>query len=226
MINNKEVAVVDTQHIETKLKFDLSKVSASRRSEYDSWKKMIWCLTNICKKEGIGRSKCSKIIHEFSSKSANYEEDSVDKFIDSNYDNIKEASYGWKYFYEGLKCDDPEYYESITMKLYNKMKQDFEFNHAKILHPPVIVCFKKEDKFDIFAVKSCKESYAHLQCKLKVEDKWETKQFIDLWLKDSKIRVFDKVVLDPPIICDTKNFNTRVNFKIVKEPLVETERDY
>ena len=106
------------------------------------------------------------------------------------------------------------------------MKQDFELNHAKILHPPMMVCFNKEDKYDIFTVKSCKESYAHLQCKLKVEDKWETKRFIDLWLKDSKIRGFDKVVFDPPIICDTKNFNTWVDFKIVKEPLVETERDY
>jgi hypothetical protein len=227
MINDEDVAVIDTKYIETKLKLHLAKMSVIRSSEYDNWTKMIWCLMNICKKEGIGRSKCSKIIHEFSAKSANYEEDSVDKFIDNNYDNIKEASYGWKYFNECLKCDDPEYYDSITMKMYNNMKKDFELNHAKILHPPMIVYFNKEDKYDIFTVKSCKESYAHLQCKLKVKDKWETKQFIDLWLKDSKIRVFDKVVFEPPpIVCDTKNFNTWVDFKIVKEPLVETERDY
>jgi len=78
---------------------------------------------NICKTEGISRSKCSKIVHEFSAKSANYDEDSVDDFIDSNFDKIREASYGWKYFYECLKCDDPEYYESITMKMYNNMKR-------------------------------------------------------------------------------------------------------
>ena len=30
----------------------------------------------------------------------------------------------------------------------------------------------------------------------------------------------------PPIVCDTKNFNTWIPFKIVKEPLIETERDY
>jgi hypothetical protein len=227
MINDEEVAIIDTKYIETKLKLMLSKMSVSRKSEYDSWTKMIWCLMNICKKEGISRSKCSKIIHEFSAKSANYDEDSVDDFIDSNYDKIREASYGWKYFYECLKCDDPEYYESVTMKMYNNMKKDFEINHAKILHPPMIVHFNKENKYDIFTVKSCKESYAHLQCKLKIKDKWETKQFIDLWLKDSKIRVFDKVVFEPPpIVCDTKNFNTWVDFKIVKEPLVETERDY
>jgi len=207
-------------------------MSASRKSEYDSWTKMIWCLLNICKKEGISRSKCSKNIHEFSAKSANYDEDSVDDFIVGNFDKIREASYGWKNFYECLKCNDPEsnYHhitESITMKIYNNIKQDFELNLAKMLHPPMIVHFNKEDKYDIFTVKSCKESYAHLKCKLKVKDKWETKQFIDLWLKDSKIRVFDKVVFEtPPLVCDTKNFNTWVDFKIVKEPSIETARDY
>jgi len=58
------------------------------------------------------------------------------------------------------------------------MKKDFEVNHAQILHPPMIAHFNKEDKYDIFALKSCKESYGHLQCKLKVKDKYETKQFI------------------------------------------------
>ena len=86
MINDEEVAIIDTKYIETKLKFMLTKMSVSRKSEYDSWTKMIWCLMNICEKEGIIRSKCSKIIPEFSAESANYDEDSFDDFIDSNYD--------------------------------------------------------------------------------------------------------------------------------------------
>jgi len=77
MINDEEVAIMHTKHIETKLKFMISKMSASRKSEYDSWTKIILvlCLMNIFKKEGISRSKYSEIIHEFSAKSANYDED-------------------------------------------------------------------------------------------------------------------------------------------------------
>ena len=86
MINNHEVAVIDTKYIENQLKLHLTKMSVVRSSEYDNWTKMIWCIMNICKKEGIGRSKCSKIICEFSAKSANYEKDSVDAFIDGNYE--------------------------------------------------------------------------------------------------------------------------------------------
>jgi len=91
----------------------------------------------------------------------------------------------------------------------------------------VTVHFNKENKYDVFTMKSCTESYGHLQCKLQVKEKWETKQFIDLWLKDSKIYVIEKVVFEPPLlVCDTKNFNTWVPFTIVKEPLVEIERDF
>jgi len=63
MINNHEVAVIDTKYIENQLKLHLTKMSVVRSSEYDNWTKMIWCIMNICKKEGIGRTKCAKIIH-------------------------------------------------------------------------------------------------------------------------------------------------------------------
>ena len=62
----------------------------------------------------------------------NYDKINYDKIralimtkLEHNYDKIR-ASYGWNHLYEYLKCDDPVYYESITMKLYNKIKQDFE----------------------------------------------------------------------------------------------------
>jgi len=40
MINDEEVAIIDTKYIETKLKLMLSKMSVSRKSEYDSWTKI------------------------------------------------------------------------------------------------------------------------------------------------------------------------------------------
>jgi len=120
-----------------------------------------------------------------------------------------------------------EPYLPDSMETYEDMKQDFELTNAKILHPAMIVFLNKKEKYVRLTMNMCKDSYGHLQCKTKIKGKWEIKQFINIWLKDKNIRVFDKLVFEPPpLVCNKCNFNMWTPFKIAKEPLIVTERDY
>jgi hypothetical protein len=229
-INNKQEGA---NSIKTKLKCMISKIQISRSDEYDTWTKMVWCIMNICQKSGIGRHCCDTLIHQFSKLSSKYAEDAVTTFIDTNYGKLKENSYGWPYLYDVIKCDDPEYFDSITTKTYNITKEEFELTHAKIRHPPMIVHLSRSGKYEMSTLKSCKDSYADLRCTIPVVDrktgetKWVVDHFIFLWLKDFKIRVYDEVVFEPPpLVSDPRTFNMWIPFKISKEPLIKTDRDY
>jgi hypothetical protein len=232
IVKDNDTDVVDTKYIIGKISSYISKFNKDRSTDYDTWTKMIWCIVNICKTNVIKERDCAKLVHQFSKISDNYDEEGTDKFFDDNYDKIREASYGWKYLYDCLKYDDEEFYNSINTKTYNAMKNEFERNHAKILYPPMIV-FNNNGKYETMKISSAKEAYAHLKCKVSIFDKktkkttWETKAFIDLWLKDANMRVYNRIVFKPtPLIVLKDEFNIWDGFSITNEPLVETERDF
>ena len=79
-------------------------------------------------------------------------------------------------------------------------------------------------------ITSAKEAYTHLKCKVSTFDKkskktvWETKTFIDLWLKDANMRVYNKIVFKPfPLIAKNDEFNIWDGLSISTQPLVKTE---
>ena len=226
MVNNDD-DVVDAKYVEQKLSLYITKLLPERSTSYDSWTKMIWCIFNICKKEKVSDRVCANIIHAFSKKAINYDESATDDFISKCTDTIREASYGWKYLYDCLKIDDIDYYNSVSTLTYGKMKETFEKTHCKVMFPPMVLYYNGESEYYTGSIKSMKDSYAHLQCKVCIKDKWVNKQFIEMWFKDSAIRVYEKVVFEPPPIVSNPNyFNTWVDFKISKEPLIKTDRDY
>ena len=226
-IVNNDDDVVDAKYVEQKLSLYITKLLPERSTSYDSWSKMIWCLFNICKKEKVSDRVCANIIHAFSKKAINYDESATDDFISKCTDTIREASYGWKYLYDCLKIDDFAYYSSVSTLTYGKMKETFEKTHCKVMFPPMVLYYNGESEYYTGSIKSMKDSYSHLQCKVCIKDKWVNKQFIEMWFKDSAIRVYEKVVFEPPPIVSNPNyFNTWVDFKISKEPLIKTDRDY
>jgi len=232
IVKDNDNDVIDTKYITNKMTSYISKFKNERSDNYDTWTKMVWCIINICKTNNIKERDCAKLVHQFSKISDNYNEDDVDTFFDKNYDGLKEASYGWKYMYECLKSDDEEYYNSIHTMTYNAMKSQFESKHAKILYPPMIV-FDNDGKYDTMKITSAKEAYTHLKCKVSTFDKktkktmWETKAFIDLWLKDANMRVYNKIVFKPsPLIAKNDEFNIWDGLSISTQPLVKTERNF
>ena len=232
VVKDNDNDVIDTKYIISKLTSYISKFKNERSDNYDTWTKMVWCIMNICICNGIKERDCAKLVHQFSKISESYNEDDVDTFFDKNYDSIKEASYGWKYMYNCLKEDDEEYYNSINTMTYNAMKTQFESKHAKILYPPMIV-FDNDGKYDTMKITSAKEAYTHLKCKVSTFDKktkktiWETKAFIELWLKDANMRVYNKIVFKPsPLVATKDEFNIWDGLSISTQPLVKTERNF
>ena len=215
-----------------KLSIVLNKLSNKRSENADDWFRVVWCIINICKKEQLNKRICYKLIHLFSKKAVNYDEYRVDEFIDKNIDNNKEEGLSWNYLYQTcLKEDDIDYYTSINTKNYYVLKREFEEKRAKILHPPMIIEYNDDKEYIIYPLKSCKDSYEHIDCKnkeiVKEKTEWITKKFINIWLKDDKIRNYDKIVFKPtPLECKKTEFNTWINFKISNEPLIKTDIDY
>jgi len=120
-----------------------------------------------------------------------------------------------------------EHYLPDTMETYEEIKQEFELTSCKILYPAMIVHLNREGECVQSSVRGCKDSHGHMQCKTMIKGEWETKQFINIWLKDKHIRVFDSLKFaPPPMVCNKHNFNIWVPFKIANEPLVETKRNY
>jgi hypothetical protein len=232
VVKDNDSDVIDTKYIISKLTSYISKFKTDRSTNYDTWTKMMWCIMNICSSNDIKERDCAKLVHQFSKTSESYDEDGTDTFFDKNYDGLKEASYGWKYMYECLKEDDEEYYISINTMTYNAKKTEFESTHAKILYPPMIV-FNNDGKYEAMKITSAKEAYAHLKCKVSTFNKktketvWETKNFIDLWLKDANMRVYNKIVFKPsPLVAAKDEFNIWDGLTISTQPLVKTERDF
>ena len=232
VVKDNDTDIIDTKYIISKLSSYISKFNKDRSNNYDTWTKMVWCIINICKTNEVKERDCAKLIHQFSKISDNYDEEGTDGFFDDNYDKIREASYGWKYLYDCLKYDDEDFYNSINTKTYNAMKTEFESKHAKILYPPMIV-FDNDGKYDTMKITSAKEAYAHFKCKVSAFDKktkktiWATVGFIDLWLKDANMRVYNKIVFKPsPLVATKDEFNIWDGLTISTQPLVKTERNF
>lgn len=228
IITDEKAKDVDNSKVHYMLNQHIDKLSVKRSDAYDTWTRMLWCIINICMKSSISMTKCSALVHKFSKKSAKYDENEVDRFFDKNYSNPKEEGLSWKYMYECLKEDDPEYYEAIHTPTYGEYKRQFELTHCKILYPPMVLILTKDGVHDAVSMTSCKESYAHLQCMVNVKkNEWESKPFITKWLLDKNIRRYDKVVFKPPpSITKEHEFNTWVDFNITDEPSVRTERNF
>ena len=135
-------------------------------------------------------------------------------------------------YYE-TNVDEPEIEDDYPdMKFYHEYKPIFEENNCKILYPPMIL---HTGNLDVPAqtVKSAKETYSHLSCKIKRKKKYSNEfeihlaQFFEIWLKDPKIRHYNKQVWKPPPLKNNDNdYNTWKPFQILSQDLIQTERDY
>ena len=207
-----------TEFIYNKLINNLIPLLEEERSNiYDTWIKCVWCLINICNKSKISRTKCYTLIHLFSKKSKNYEEEKVDKWIDKNFDNTNtEKGYGWGYLYNTcIKEDNSEYYEKNLKKSYKKVKEEWEKKASKLRDPVgFIVINDAQDEFNqkpyiIYSKSELLIAYEDMKCWVVEKDKWIKKDFVPLWLKDENISVYNDVIFRPYIINDLnkKHFN-------------------
>lgn len=113
---------------------------------------------------------------------------------------------------------------------YNDLKNEFEKTNAKIIYPPMIASFTNKG-YELQSINNFIKSFQHMKCKVKVKKndiiKNEIKSFVNVWLNDPNIRIYERNVFKPiPLKIKENEHNCWIDFKIKDEPLIKTDRDY
>jgi hypothetical protein len=87
--NDEDINEYDIEKSKKYIKKICNDLDKKRLDVYDDWIKVMFALINICNQKRIKHTDCRQILHDVSSKSRNYEEDNVDKWINTNIDNVK-----------------------------------------------------------------------------------------------------------------------------------------
>lgn len=114
------------------------------------------------------------------------------------------------------------------IKNYDEFKLEFEINNAKIIYPPMIASFTNKG-YELQTITNFIKGYQHIQVKyFDIEkNKIIIKSFVNIWLNDPNIRVYERNVFKPPpLIIEDYEHNCWIDFKIKNEPLIITERDF
>jgi hypothetical protein len=235
IMNNEDINLDedDDNNKYLKLQKIIPMLSEKRSSNFDDWLNVFFALVNIGNKENINKDKVVRLIHQFSQLSkSNYNEDKVDEWINDYYNKVKEG-YGWNFIYQVcLKEDNPDYYENLTLSYFN-VKEEFEKTRFKCEKP---VCFIEinnnitdldDEPFITLNKNELKIRFENLYCVVKTtnkkgETKYTKKSFIDLWLKDAKIRTYKKLLFTPQKLNQDDSklyYNTFSGFKASKLPI-------
>lgn len=126
--------------------------------------------------------------------------------------------------------DNDEHEDLIdpSIKPYDDVKQEFEKTHCKIMFPPCVYtddAVNLDDELQNF--KQAKDSFSHLKCWIFEKNKKSVKQFINVWLLDPNIKIYNRITWKPyPLVCNSNVYNKWSDFEISNLPLIYDERDY
>lgn len=129
--------------------------------------------------------------------------------------------------------DIKDYINETSLKRYDDFKIEFEKTNVKIVYPPMIVSLTNKG-YEMQTINNFIKSHQHLRVissgekvKGKKEKEEKIKSFVNIWLNDPNIRVYERCVFKPPPLkVEREEFNCWLEYKISKDLLVETERDY
>ena len=206
---------VDDSKLVNKIEGYISRLSEKRATDYETWVNCLFCIANICLKHNIKRRKRDDLIHKFSEKSkTKYNEDEVDKWIESNLQNLRDKSYGWNYLkYTCLKEDDPEYFEKNIGKTYEYVKEQFEKDVAKFMNPVGFMRIKENEfedlnnPFQLLDKSKLLTAYSNLFYWNydKSKEKWLKLKFVPNWLEDEHMKQYEKMVFKPYHLTEQQN---------------------
>ena len=124
--------------------------------------------------------------------------------------------------------DEDDEYIDDNIKSYEETKVEFEKNHCKIMFPPCIYTFDAvslDDELQNF--KYAKDTFSHIKCWVQEKKKKVIKQFINVWLLDCNIKIYNRITWKPfPLSCEANVYNKWNGFDLSNQPLIETDRDY
>jgi hypothetical protein len=231
--NDEDINEYDIEKSKKYIKKVCKDLDKKRLDEYDDWIKVMFALINICNQKKIKQTECRQILHDVSAKSNGYEEDRVDKWINTNIDKAKEGL-GLNFLINTcIKQDTPELWKSDYEKpSYLVVKKAFERHCFFCVNNIVYIDINEEcdeinqEVFYMLNQNDIKMKYGHLsyfekKCK---DGKWEIRErkFIKEWIKDSKIKRFQSLCFIPKELDEhfkTKHYNLFTGFKASLKPV-------
>ena len=216
----------------------IKRLKASRSKNFDTWFSFNCCLKTVGVREKISKRKIYDLIHQFSTLSPQYNECDVDMWLDKNYDNLKNDGYGWNYLLNTcIKEDDPEFYEKNMTPTYNKLKAKFEKTFFKCNKPIGYIELNNDiNEFDdeilrVLTKKDLINLKENLYCSVCEEDKkgekkWVKKPFVPLWMKDTAIRTYEKLLFTPQHLNEADSKKYYNLFNGFKAELLPVHKDY
>ena len=215
-------------------------INKKRFDVYDTWIEVMFAIINICDKLKISLKICRQILHDVSELSKNYNEDTVEKWINTNIDKIRDEGYGFNFLINTcIKNDNPDIWkEQYDKPSYSKVKKEFEEHCFKCLNNIIYVDINKgrdeidNEVFFILKSKDVRDKYSHLVYYDKKYDvksgKWSITScdFITKWLIDPNIKMFQSITFSPEGLSENmvkKHYNL---FKGYKATLCEVKKNY
>jgi hypothetical protein len=231
--NDEDINEYDIAKSKSYIKKICNDLDKKRLDEYDDWIRVMFALINICNQKKIKQTECRQILHDVSAKSNRYEEDAVDKWINTNIDKAKEGL-GLNFLINTcIKQDTPELWKSDYEKpSYLIVKKAFERHCFFCVNNIVYIDINEEcdeinqEVFYMLNQSDIKLKYGHLsyfekKCK---DGKWEIKEkkFINEWIKDSKIRKYQSLCFLPKELDEhlkSRHYNLFTGFRASLKPI-------
>lgn len=126
--NDEEFSSKDKYNYEFILEI-INNLKNERAKEYDDWINVVFSIIGAGKKSSLSKKTIKDLVHHFSKKHSNYEEDKVEEWLDTNLKKQleKEKTYGYRQLiHTYLKEDNPTFYETKFNKDYDSVKKKLE----------------------------------------------------------------------------------------------------
>ena len=106
---------------------------------------------------------------------------------------------------------------------YEILKEDFEKSNFKVLTPLLYATINSQGELILKNKNDFCNAYENLKFKYENEKGEEKeKQFINVWLKDEKMRTYEKIDFLPGQTVPPNIYNTFKGFKAEKQPLIKS----
>jgi len=143
-INYKQLIDDDDDEFNCKDKYNydfileiINNLNPDRAKEYNDWKDVVFSIIGAAKRSNLKKRPIQELVHHFSKIHSNYNEDSVDEWLDINLKKQleKDKTYGYRQLiHTYLKEDNPKFYETKYNKDYDSVKKKLETTLIKCVN--------------------------------------------------------------------------------------------
>lgn len=152
----------------------------------------------------------------------------INDYVESKMPGLR-MKWCYKYHDESMSIPSDFNPDDVASDDYSEWKEKFELEYCKIINLASFIRVYEtegEIKHVFLSEKSLITALKH-QTFTDVDDKGKTKSYIEKWLNDSSMRVYDDVQsIPPPLICPSNIFNLWKSSPYESQPISEDHPDF